>query len=493
MSKIATLNNLKFLDQSKIALCHGVFDVLHEGHIAYLEEAKKLAPILVVSITPDQFVNKGPGRPRFNHQQRARMLASLEVVNYVTINDQPRATNVIHALRPAFYVKGPDYKNRESDVTQGILEEEEAVNSVGGKIVFTETSVHSSSELINRYFNSFSEEQNQSIARVKELGGLNTVNELLHEMEKLKVTVVGEPIVDTYIFCVPEGISSKSPTVSARFLSEENYAGGSLAVANHLADFVESVSLFAPHAGEVFFQDIKRHLVDKRVLYHDSLYYKYTTPRKTRYIDQDKTQRMFEFTNINQHIWKENEHAGFTQAILTNVRESDLLMVCDFGHGVFENGFLSGLDDIEVFKAVNCQTNSSNFGFNPFTKHKRFDYLSLDLREARVAFHDIYSDANHIFNRIDKNVSMTLGANGALFKNGGEVIKCPAFSDKVIDAIGAGDAYYAMTSLLVRVGAPAEMIPFLGNIFAGLKTKIIGNKFSVKKSDFIKAVTAILK
>ncbi len=494
MGMIVSLDTLKGILHTKVALCHGIFDVLHEGHLNYLEEAKKLCPTLVVSVTPDQYVNKGPGRPHFNHFVRARMLASLETVDYVVINDEPRATNVIKAIKPAYYVKGPDYRNKNEDVTGGILEEEDAITSVGGKLAITNTPTQSSSELINKYFNYFSEEQNEAIARVRAIGGIKTINELFQELQKLYVTVVGEPIVDTYVFCVPEGISSKSPTVSARFLSEENYAGGSLAIANHIADFVKEVHLFAPHGIETYYQEIKKKLVDKRVCYHEGTYANYVTPRKTRYIDQDKTQRMFEMTNITPNIWKHYDHKRMTESVLRKAEESGLTLFCDFGHGLFENGFLACTQDIPGFKAVNCQTNSSNFGFNPFTKHKSFEYLSLDLKEARVAFHDIHSDAQALFQKIRApNVSMTLGASGALYRANGKSSRCPAFSDRVVDAVGAGDAYYAMTSLLLKVGAPPEITPFVGNVFAGLKTKIIGNKSAVSKADLMKALTAILK
>ncbi len=501
MGVVAGLDQLKFLSNSKFALCHGVFDVLHEGHLNYLEEAKKLAPILVVSITQDRFVNKGPGRPHFNESVRARMLASLACVDYVVINDEPKATNVIKALRPTFYVKGPDYKNKDTDLTRGIFEEEEAVNQTGGKLVFTDKPTQSSSELINKYFNRMNDEQNLAVAEIKKLGGIKLIEDLFLQISKLDVTVIGEPIVDTYVFCVPEGISSKSPTVSARFLNEENYAGGSLAVANHIADFVKYTHLFAPHGIESYYRDIKSTLIDKRVMYHDCVYADYITPRKTRFIDQDKTQRMFELTKIAPNIWKAHNNRKLTEDILRKAETTDATLICDFGHGLFENGFLSSLESLPSFKALNCQTNSSNFGFNPFTKHKSFEYLSIDVKEARVAFHDIHSDARELFSKIDAHkVSMTLGPNGAFYKEGKElhgtgpvVSQCPAFADKIVDAIGAGDAYYAITALLVKVGAPPAIIPFVGNIFAGLKTRIIGNKSSVSKATLMKALTAILR
>lgn len=471
----------------KIALCWGVFDVLHEGHLEHFKQAKAMCEILIVGITCDSLVNKGPGRPRFSAETRAKMVAALECVDFVVIGGPLGACEMIDYFWPKFYVKGPDYKNKAEDITGGIYKEEDAIKKVGGELVFTTGKTESSSSLINNLFNTFTEEQNTVINRIKDLGGMNTVVEIFNEIDKQRVVVVGEPIVDTYVFCEPEGISSKSPTISARYTYEENYAGGSMAVANHLADFVKEIHLFAPYGKELYFQSIKKTQVDRRVIYHENMMPNYTTPRKTRYLESDKNQRMFELTNISNNLTISDEFIK----IISSYSELGSTLLCDFGHGLFVRPWL-----LPGFVALNCQTNSSNFGFNPFTKHNDFQYLSIDLKEARVAFHDRTSDANTLFEKIGNkniNVSMTLGAAGALYRKGLDVYKSPAFADKVVDAIGAGDAYYAITSMLVKVKAPTEMIPFIGNIFAGLKTKIIGNKSSVTKADLFKSLTAILK
>ena len=155
-NKIKSLNNLvtelNQLSKSKTVVhCHGVFDLLHIGHIKYFQEAKSMGDVLIVTITPDRFVNKGPGRPAFNEKYRAEAIAALDVVDYVAINEWPTAIETIKLLKPNLYVKGPDYKNYKEDVTGNIKLEEDAVKSIGGKIAFTSTEVFSSSNLINNY------------------------------------------------------------------------------------------------------------------------------------------------------------------------------------------------------------------------------------------------------------------------------------------------------------------------------------------------------
>jgi len=138
-------------DRKTIVQCHGVFDLLHVGHIRHLERAKRLGDVLVVTLTPDEFVNKGPHRPAFPAELRAEGLAALDCVDFVAINRWPRAVECIQLLRPDAYVKGHEYEDASQDVTGGMDLEAEAARSVGCEIVLTDDITVSSPELINRH------------------------------------------------------------------------------------------------------------------------------------------------------------------------------------------------------------------------------------------------------------------------------------------------------------------------------------------------------
>ena len=151
----------------RIAHSHGVFDLLHPGHIQHFQEAKSQGDVLVVTITKDQWVNKGPGRPAFNERLRAEAIAALESVDYVAVNDWPTAVKTIKLLRPDVYFKGSDYQNRHEDITGMIFDEEKAVKSVGGVISFTHGITFSSSGIINQYFSVYPEETEGFLDRFK--------------------------------------------------------------------------------------------------------------------------------------------------------------------------------------------------------------------------------------------------------------------------------------------------------------------------------------
>lgn len=133
-----------------VAHCHGCFDLMHPGHIKHFQAAKDLCGILVVTVTPDIFVDKGPGRPVFNQNLRAESIAALECVDYVSINQWPTAEELLRLLRPDFYVKGQEFEHLE-DKTGKIQKEYDVVKEVGAEIRFTQEIVFSSTKLINTY------------------------------------------------------------------------------------------------------------------------------------------------------------------------------------------------------------------------------------------------------------------------------------------------------------------------------------------------------
>lgn len=134
----------------KIVLCHGCFDLMHPGHIKYFQAAKKMGDILVVTVTPDIYVDKGPGRPVFAEGLRAESIAALECVDYAAINRWPTACETLRLLMPDIYVKGQEFENLK-DKTGKIQKENEVIRELGTELRFTHEIVFSSTELIGKY------------------------------------------------------------------------------------------------------------------------------------------------------------------------------------------------------------------------------------------------------------------------------------------------------------------------------------------------------
>jgi len=155
--KIKDIQELSLITQKikseggKVVLCHGCFDLMHPGHIKYFQAAREMGNVLIVTVTPDIYVDKGPGRPVFGENMRAECIAALECVDYIAINKWPTAEETLRLLKPDIYVKGQEFENLE-DKTGKIQKEVKVLEEIGAEMRFTHEIVFSSTQLLNRYF-----------------------------------------------------------------------------------------------------------------------------------------------------------------------------------------------------------------------------------------------------------------------------------------------------------------------------------------------------
>jgi len=214
-----------------VVLAHGTFDLIHIGHLRHLRQARAEGSMLLVTITADAFVTKGPGRPVFSERMRAEMLAALECVDFVGIQHAPKAIDAIRTIRPDVYAKGSDYKNPDDDVTGGIVEERNAVEAHGGRIAFTEDVTFSSSSLINRHLSVFDPTLDEFLEAQREKDVLGPLLELLDRVKDYRVLMVGDAIIDDYRYVSAMGKSPKETMIATLFHDREVFAGGVFAAA----------------------------------------------------------------------------------------------------------------------------------------------------------------------------------------------------------------------------------------------------------------------
>lgn len=135
----------------KVGLCHGCFDLLHAGHLRHFEAARQDCDALIVSVTPDPFINKGPGRPIYTDRKRAELIAGLAVVSYCCINRWESAVELLPLLKPDVYFKGQEYQHNAAQVNANFLAEQSAAKKAGIDVAFTYEEVLSSSETLKQF------------------------------------------------------------------------------------------------------------------------------------------------------------------------------------------------------------------------------------------------------------------------------------------------------------------------------------------------------
>ncbi len=504
-NKIKTLDELEKIladltqKGKTIVLCHGVFDLLHPGHIKHFEAAREQGDILVVTITEDRYVGKGPGRPVFNQRLRAESIAELQCVDYVAVNQWPTSVDTIKKLKPAVYVKGSDYSQREKDLTGEILREEEAVKEGGGRIHFTDEITFSSTELLNIHFSVYHKEADEYLKNFRRKYKAKDVIKALRDLKKMKVLVVGDSIIDEYHYCQPMGKAWKETVITTCYQNEESFAGGVLAAANHVAGFCDDVHLVTC-LGEQNPQEefIKTHLkanISTKFFYREDA----PTVVKRRYVDSTFLSKMFEICFLNTRTPPPEVSREVCEYLRRECPHYDLVIASDFGNGFLDRDMVAALVESAKFLSVNTQTNSANTGFNPITKYPRADYICIDEPEIRLALSNKYGDLKELVEEVSRQlncqiVTVTRGHNGSLgYLAQTGYSETPVFSKEVVDRIGAGDAYLAITSPCVAAGYPMDLTGFVGNAVGALAVRIVCNRSSVEPVPLFKFITALLK
>lgn len=483
----------------RVVHCHGVFDLLHMGHVRHLNQAKSHGDLLILTLTADRYVNKGPGRPIFPQTMRAEMAANLECIDYVGISNWPTAEGVLRFIRPDIYVKGQDYKDENGDVTGGIRRERDLVESLGGRIVFTEDITFSSSSLINRHLNVYEPEVASFLEGARDDNMLEIVTGALENIRSMKVLLVGEAIIDEYRYASPMGKSAKENIIASRYEGTEVFAGGVIAAANHVADFVEQVDVIAA-VGDAAYDEVILEAVRDNVNVHFVRRPEIPTIRKCRFVDPGHMRKLFEVYHFDDRPFEGAVEAELCERIADMAPQFDVTIVNDFGHGMMTPAAIRQVCERARFMAVNAQSNSANHGYNPVSRYPRADFVCIDAPEARLAVRDRFSDLGQIIQgplreQIDCNdIIVTHGQNGCLaFSLEEGLSRVPAFTRQVVDTVGAGDAFLSVTSPVVASGASIRVAGMVGNAVGAMKVGIVGHRRSVERAPTVKFLTALLK
>ncbi len=486
-------------DGKKIVHCHGVFDLLHIGHIKHLEAARKLGDALVVTLTPDRYVNKGPHRPAFPERLRAEALASLACVDFVAINEWPTAVETIERLRPSFYVKGVVRETGKRDHSDAIDREANAVKAAGGELVLTDEETFSASMLINQFMDVFPAETKTFLEQFRAKHTPEEVTGYLQAIRKLKVLVVGETIIDEYQFCSVMGKSGKEPVLAALHHQTERYAGGVLAIANHISNFCDQVGLLSC-TGEInSCEEFISSKMNRNVARHFIRVPGAPTIIKRRFLEEYLAVKLFEVYEMKTDGALAAVEERFCRELERLVPQYDVVLVADYGHGVMSERAVELVCARSKFLAVNTQVNAGNRGFNTISKYRRADFVSLGEPEVRLDARKVSGDLRPVAENIARRISsrdflVTRGAAGCLIHNRDHgFFEVPAFAIRVVDRVGAGDAVLSITSPCAAVGVPPQVLGFIANVVGAEACTIMGHRSSIEPTSLFRHVTSLMK
>lgn len=263
------------------------------------------------------------------------------------------------------------------------------------------------------------------------------------KVKDYRVLLVGDGIIDEYCYVTPLGKSIKDIAISARYDRKESFRGGVWIAAEHVRGFCAHVDVMTGS-----------HTMTNR-----------------RFVEEAGMRKMFTV----HELWANGGQEDF------DVGSYDLVIVTDFGHGTLTKSLIARLSDEARFLAVNAQTNTTNFGFNLITKYPRADFVVTDELEVRLAVHDRDSQIEAVIERIGyQKMIVTMGSNGAIGFDG-EFYREPAKAYHVIDTMGAGDAFLAVTSPFAAAGVHIKDLVTIGNAAAAIHVATVGNRNPVTR------------
>jgi len=483
--------------EKTVVMCHGVFDLVHPGHIRHLLYAKTKANILVASLTADIHIAKAQYRPFVPQELRALNLAALEMVDYVLIDEEATPLGNLSRVQPDFFAKGYEYQ--DGGVHPRTQQEIDAVEKYGGELLFTPGDiVYSSSALIE------SGPPNISIDKLLMLMQADGVDfgrlhKVLKKFKGIAVHVVGDTIVDSLTHTTMIGGMTKTPTPSVRFDSRQDFIGGAAIVAQHLAAAGADVT-FSTVLGDDPMKDFVLEGLEKSgVTVRPIIDRTRPTTQKNAFVCADY--RLLKVDTLdNRSI---SDHIVETIAEQIQGTRSDAVVFSDFRHGIFNRRTIPALTDAiprGSFRVADSQV-ASRWG--NILDFKGFDLVTPNEREARFAMADQDTGVRPLAGQLHEEsgcrmVILKLGDRGVLTCRPGKGNDLRSFFvvdslvERVVDAVGAGDALLAYATLAMVADGSEVTATILGSVAAALECEIDGN-LPVSCADVAHRIDAVEK
>jgi len=466
--------------QKKVIMCHGVFDVVHPGHLRHLLYAKSKAGILVASLTADAHISKGHHRPHIPQDLRALNLAAFEIVDYVIIDaNATPLTNIVH-IQPDYFAKGYEYT--ASGLPAKTHEEADALHTYGGEIIFTPGDiVYSSSKLIDLAPPTIKIEKLLTFMETEKLT-FNSLRDCLDRLKNKRVHVLGDTIVDSYTQTAMIGGQTKTPTMSVLYERRDDYIGGAAVVAEHLraagADVIFSTVLGEDALKDFVLNGLKKSGVQCRPVIDA------TRPTTNKNAVVAGGYRLLKIDTLDNRSISDD----ILDMLAKSVSEisCDAVVFSDFRHGIFNRRTIPQLIAAipqNVYKVADSQV-ASRWG--NITEFKNFDLITPNEREARFALADQDSGirplASALYDAAQcKTLILKLGERGVLTCRSSDhesldsFVVVDSFVERLTDAVGAGDALLAYATLSKLATGSDAVATILGSMAAACECEYDAN------------------
>ena len=461
----------------KVIMCHGTFDIVHPGHVRHLTYARSKADILIASLTCDAHIAKANYRPFVPEDLRAMNLAAFEMVDYVIIDRDPVPLENLKHLEPDYFAKGYEYF--DDGVHPRTKEEIEVLEAYGGEIIFTPGDiVYSSSRLIELEPPRIAAEKLHMLMESEEVS-MDDLRSTLDRFANLKVHVIGDTIVDSYVYCSLIGSGTKTPTLSVKQEEQVDFIGGAAIVAKHLKQAGAQVEFSSVMGDDGFKDHVIKDLRECGIDYHVSIDATRPTTQKTVFISQNH--RMLKVDNLDNRPMA----SKYLTELMEGIRSStaDVFVFSDFRHGIFSRQSIPQLTESIPQGRLRVADSQVASRWGNILDFQGFDLITPNEKEARFALGDqdsvVRPLALELFRRAKcQYLMLKLGERGLFTyraESGRAHINIDSFAQHVVDAVGAGDALLAYATLALASTKSEVLASILGSMAAAIACESEGN------------------
>jgi rfaE bifunctional protein kinase chain/domain len=466
--------------QEKVIMCHGVFDVVHPGHVRHLLYAKSKAPVLIASITADRHITKGTHRPHVPQDLRAVNLAAFEMIDYVLIDANATPIENLKIIRPDYLAKGYEYS--ANGPPPATTEEAETVRAYGGDILFTPGDiVYSSTQLLKVTAPSLKLEKLQVVMERNGVG-FDALRRTLDQLAMHSIHVVGDTIVDSYTHCAMIGGQTKTPTMSVLFERKTDFIGGAAIVAKHCraagAEVTFTTVLGDDEHRDFVVDDLTRSGVEVNATIDGS------RPTVNKNAIVAGGYRLLKIDTLDNNSISDT----ILETMTHSVRDipAQAVIYSDFRHGIFNRrtipAFVRSIPE-GAYRVADSQV-ASRWG--NITDFKGFDLITPNEREARFALGDQDSGIRPLSSDLYDEAQcrlliLKLGERGVLTCTSADhesldsFFVMDSFVEDLVDPVGAGDALLAYATLTMLASRNETQATILGTIAAACGCEMDGN------------------
>lgn len=476
-----------------VVLSHGIFDIVHPGHLRHLMYAKERADILIACITCDRFIGETEQKAFIPQDLRSLNLAALEFVDYVLIDEHILPLDTIAFLKPNLFAKG--YESY-SDGSEAQIKERETVLSYGGEILLTPGDVTNLPSTISSGTETHLSTAKLLILMQAEEITFDDLRRALNEAKGTPIHIVGDSLVDMTTYCAPTGGVTKSPTVSVVIQRETQKVGGAAMVALNFVSAGASVTLSTVLGDDLDRDFILSSLSSRGVNCEPIIDSTRPTPVRTTYTAQGH--HLLRTNGFDSRIISEKVTNSLVKSIAKHPAEGYIF--CDCRYGIFAKNTIPSLVASVphgAFKAADSHV-ASRWG--NVLEFSGFDLIAPNEREARFALGDQDSTvrplALEVFNRANcKLLLLKLGDRGvfayrAASPDPKSFFTVDSFAERVVDPAGAGDAFLAYATIGMLKGKSEVVAAILGS-FASAVACERGDREPISVNDVLAKIGTI--